>query len=114
MALIGFEYGATVAFQLSLNENGAMPTILINPISDIGAMSSSIDLREWPYHVMGVNYSIASVPNEILSKACRQSSACWYVLQSSSSSILTWFATLATEGRRLQRLETIFFERIHN
>ena len=37
--------------------------------SDIGAMSSSVDLSEWPYHILGVNYTMASVPDEILTTA---------------------------------------------
>ena len=69
ISIVGFGYGASVALELAVNQKGGMPTILINPISDIGAMSSSVDLREWSYHVMGVNYSMASVPNEILTKA---------------------------------------------
>ena len=61
-------YGAIVALQLSLNHHH-YPTVLINPISDIGAMSSSVDLSEWPYHVLGFNYTIASVPEDILTPA---------------------------------------------
>lgn len=74
IGLFGHGYGATVAVQLSLNRKSRFNvTVLVNPIADIGAMSSSVDLAEWPYHVMGVNYSSASVPTEILSSAWEKS-----------------------------------------
>ena len=69
ISIVGFGYGASIALELAVNQKGGMPIVLINPISDIGAMSSSVDLREWSFHVMGVNYSMASVPSEILTKA---------------------------------------------
>ena len=43
--------------------------IFFSFFSDIGAMSSSVDLSEWPYHILGVNYTMASVPDEILTTA---------------------------------------------
>ena len=69
IALMGYGYAATVALKLSARDARVIPTVLINPISDIGAMASSVDLSEWPYHVMGVNYSMASVPSDILTAA---------------------------------------------
>ena len=65
IVLMGHGFGATLAVHLGL-KYGYGHTILINPISDLGAMSSSLDLAEWPYHVMGVNYSSSSVPTDIL------------------------------------------------
>lgn len=71
IALVGHGYGATLAMQISLmqKENSKNVAILANPIADIGAMSSSLDTPEWPYHVMGVNYTTASVPTDILTEA---------------------------------------------
>ena len=69
IGLIGQGYGATIAatLQLKLEFN---VSVLINPIADIGAMSSSPDLPEWPYYIMGFNYTQGNVPtDEILASS---------------------------------------------
>ena len=68
IALMGEGYGATIALHLGLR-NDYRQSILINPITDLGAMASSPDTAEWPYHIMGINYTTSSVPNDILTSA---------------------------------------------
>ena len=68
ISLAGLGYGATIASTLMLKEEYNV-SILINPIADIGAMASSPDLPEWPYYIMGHNYSQGDVPTEILSSS---------------------------------------------
>ena len=65
ISLIGLGYGATIASSLMLKQEYNV-SILINPITDIAAMASSPDLPEWPYYIMGYNYSQGDVPTEIL------------------------------------------------
>ena len=69
IALFGEGFAATIALQLALMDELYGVTVLKNPIADIGAMSSSQDIAEWSYHVMGFNYSTASVPTDILASA---------------------------------------------
>ena len=65
IAIVGNGYGAIVATHLNLLEHYKV-AVLVNPITDLGAMSSSQDLAEWPYHIQGFNYTSASVPTDIL------------------------------------------------
>ena len=69
IGLIGAGYGATIAIHLSLKHEEYKQNLLVNPITDIGAMSSSTDLAEWPYHILGINYTSASVPTDILTSS---------------------------------------------
>ena len=68
IGLIGQGYGATIASTLQLKQEYNV-SVLINPIADIGAMSSSPDLPEWPYYILGFNYTQGNVPTEILASS---------------------------------------------
>lgn len=70
VGLVAKGYSAIVALQLSLLQKELYNVItLANPIVDIGAMSSSLDQPEWPYNLMGVNYTTASVATDILASS---------------------------------------------
>ena len=67
IAVMGKGHGAVIASHLTrLYPDKYKVAIYSNPIADIGAMSSSPDIPEWPYHVMGINYTSTTVPTQIL------------------------------------------------